>query len=170
MVLLLDGNSEIGAHLSSNFCNVICLRNLLRSRAVTAALKKFMKRIYLFNVCAPIPEVPSNISTMPYIYSGRPVRRWVGRSSSWTRRSSRWTNGWGRWTRWCQRYCLSRSLSCIKLLYKIGLLGHTIILHIFMIGYYERLCDSKFSYKCNNNTALVKQISLFDTALVMTNT
>ena len=35
-------------------------------------------------------------------------------------------------------------------------------------------CDAKLSEKCpclhNNNTALKKQISLFDTALVMTNT
>ena len=35
-------------------------------------------------------------------------------------------------------------------------------------------CDAKFCEKCpcshNNNTALIKQISLFDTALVMTNT
>ena len=35
-------------------------------------------------------------------------------------------------------------------------------------------CDAKFYEKCpclhHNNTALIKQISLFDTALVMTNT
>ena len=35
-------------------------------------------------------------------------------------------------------------------------------------------CDVKFSEKCpcshNNYTALIKQISLFDTALVITNT
>ena len=38
----------------------------------------------------------------------------------------------------------------------------------------KRPCDAKFSENCpcshNNNTAFMKQISLFDTAIVMTNT
>ena len=33
MVLILDGNSEIGAHVRSNLCYFICLRHLIRSRA-----------------------------------------------------------------------------------------------------------------------------------------
>ena len=35
MVLMLDGNSKIGAPVRSNFCYLICLRHLLRSREVT---------------------------------------------------------------------------------------------------------------------------------------
>ena len=35
MVLISDGNLEIGAHVRSNICYLICLRNLIRSRAVT---------------------------------------------------------------------------------------------------------------------------------------
>ena len=33
MVHRLDGNSEIGAHGRSNFCYLICLKHLIRSRA-----------------------------------------------------------------------------------------------------------------------------------------
>ena len=32
--LILDGNSEIGAHVRSNLCYLICLRHLIRPRAV----------------------------------------------------------------------------------------------------------------------------------------
>ena len=35
MVLNLDGNSEIGAHVRSNVCYLICLRHVIRSKAVT---------------------------------------------------------------------------------------------------------------------------------------
>ena len=31
----LDGNSEIGAHVKNNLCYLICLRHLIKSRAVT---------------------------------------------------------------------------------------------------------------------------------------
>ena len=34
VVLILDGNSEIGAHVKSNLCYLICLRRFIRSRAV----------------------------------------------------------------------------------------------------------------------------------------
>ena len=33
MVLLLDGNSEIGAHVRSNLCYLICLRHLIKLRS-----------------------------------------------------------------------------------------------------------------------------------------
>ena len=33
MVLILDGNSEMGAHVRNNSCNLTCLRHLNRSRA-----------------------------------------------------------------------------------------------------------------------------------------
>ena len=35
MVPILDGNSHVSAHLRSNPCYLICLRPLIRSRAVT---------------------------------------------------------------------------------------------------------------------------------------
>ena len=35
MVLILDGNSEIGAHIRRNICYLICLMHLIRSKAVT---------------------------------------------------------------------------------------------------------------------------------------
>ena len=35
MVLILDGNVEIGALVSSNLCYLIWVRNLIRSRGVT---------------------------------------------------------------------------------------------------------------------------------------
>ena len=35
MVRILDGNSEIGAHVRSNLCFLICLRRFIKSREVT---------------------------------------------------------------------------------------------------------------------------------------
>ena len=35
MVLILDGNSEIGAHIRSTLCYLICLRYSFRWKAVT---------------------------------------------------------------------------------------------------------------------------------------
>ena len=34
MVHILDGNSEIDAHVRSNLCNCMCVRHLIRSRAI----------------------------------------------------------------------------------------------------------------------------------------
>ena len=51
MVHILDGNSEIVAHVKSNLCSLICLRHLIRSRAVT-------NRIFSPNVCVTCPELP----------------------------------------------------------------------------------------------------------------
>ena len=34
MVLIIDGSAEIGAHVRSNIFNLICLRHLIRSRAI----------------------------------------------------------------------------------------------------------------------------------------
>ena len=39
MVLILDGNSEKGAHVRSNLCNLISLRLLIRSRAARDELE-----------------------------------------------------------------------------------------------------------------------------------
>ena len=35
MVLILDGNSKIGAHIRNTICYLICCRHLIRSRAIT---------------------------------------------------------------------------------------------------------------------------------------
>ena len=35
MVLILDGNSEIGAQVRSNLCYLICLKHLIRNKAVS---------------------------------------------------------------------------------------------------------------------------------------
>ena len=48
MVLILDGNVEIGALVSSNLCYLICLRNLIRSRAVTNQFVFLRKDIFSF--------------------------------------------------------------------------------------------------------------------------
>ena len=46
-----------------NLCYLICLRHLIRSRAVTT--KKFsLKRPIFLNACATCSELPSNISKM----------------------------------------------------------------------------------------------------------
>ena len=62
MVLLLDGKSEIGAHVIENLCYLICLRILIRSRAVTNQnfyLEK--KPIFLHATCS---KLSSNIITV----------------------------------------------------------------------------------------------------------
>ena len=45
---ILDGNSEIGAHVRSNLCYLICLRRLIRSRAVTNRLFLLRKDLLFF--------------------------------------------------------------------------------------------------------------------------
>ena len=42
MVLILDGNLEIDPHAMSNLSNLICLRHLIRSSAVTN-MKGFLR-------------------------------------------------------------------------------------------------------------------------------
>ena len=45
MVILLDCNSEISSHVRSHLCYLICLRHLIRSRAVTNRI--FFLQIYI---------------------------------------------------------------------------------------------------------------------------
>ena len=45
-IIILDSNSEMGAHVRSNLCYLICIRHLIRSRAVTIV---FFLREYLFS-------------------------------------------------------------------------------------------------------------------------
>ena len=46
MLLILGGNSEIGAQLRSNLCYLICLRHLIRSREVTDLIFFFSEKTY----------------------------------------------------------------------------------------------------------------------------
>ena len=51
MVVALDGNSDMGAHVRSNFCNFLTyLRHLIRSRAVTNLIF-FSQKINFFPSC-----------------------------------------------------------------------------------------------------------------------
>ena len=61
MVPLLDGSSDIGAHVRSNLYNLICLRHLNRSRIVTNLL--FSEKTY-YTLCVRCPELPSDSSTV----------------------------------------------------------------------------------------------------------
>ena len=66
MVLKLDGKSEIGAHhVRSNLCYLICLRHLIRSRAVTDLFSP--KRSIFLHACATRSELPSNISSLKVV-------------------------------------------------------------------------------------------------------
>ena len=49
-LLILDGNSELGARVRSNLCYLICFRHLLGSRAVTNR-NVFSKKIIFFHPC-----------------------------------------------------------------------------------------------------------------------
>ena len=57
MVLIIDGNSEEGAHVRSKLCYSISLRYLIRSSAVK-------NRIFSPHACATYSELPFNIRTM----------------------------------------------------------------------------------------------------------
>ena len=62
--LLLDGNSESGAHVWSGTGNLICLRHLLRFTAVGSLcffLQKTPAFLHRFPTCS---ELPSDISIM----------------------------------------------------------------------------------------------------------
>ena len=58
MGLISDGYSEIDAQERSNLCYLICLMHLIKSRAVTNRVHKYL------NACATSPDLPSNISLM----------------------------------------------------------------------------------------------------------
>ena len=66
MVLILDGNSEIVAHVRSKHCYLICLRHLIRSRTVTNRIVFSPKRRIFLHACATCSELPSTLSPMPY--------------------------------------------------------------------------------------------------------
>ena len=64
MVLIIDGNSAIGAHVRSNFCYLICLRHALTQRAVKNRFFFSSIRAIFLHPCATYPELPTNTSTM----------------------------------------------------------------------------------------------------------
>ena len=62
IVLILDGNLEVGAHVMGILCYLICSRHLIRSRAVTNRFF-FSEKAY-FPSRSTFFELPSNICTM----------------------------------------------------------------------------------------------------------
>jgi len=60
MVLILDGNSEMGAHVRSNLCYLISFRHLIRLREYVFIRKGF----FFVHTCTVCSEFPSNFSTM----------------------------------------------------------------------------------------------------------
>ena len=67
MVLIIDGNSVIIAHVGSNLCYLICSRYLIRSREFIILIFFPTKRPLFFYPCATWFELPSNIVTMVLI-------------------------------------------------------------------------------------------------------
>ena len=67
MVLIVDGNSELGAHVGNNLWYLICLRHLIISRAVTNQISFSEKAIFTFNARPTCSELPSNMNTMGQI-------------------------------------------------------------------------------------------------------
>ena len=63
MELILDGNPEVGAQVRNILCYLICLRHLIRSRAVTNWIFS-PKRPFYLHAFATYSELPSNICTM----------------------------------------------------------------------------------------------------------
>ena len=59
MVLILDGNSEIGAQVGNNICNLICLRHLFISRTVTNQIFFSRTDYFFLHACATCFELPS---------------------------------------------------------------------------------------------------------------
>ena len=68
MVLILDGNSELGANVRSDL-DFICLRHLFRSRAVQVGKKSEQISFHLYVVICS--KIPSHISTMGLISNER---------------------------------------------------------------------------------------------------
>ena len=58
IVLILDGNSEIGAHVWSNFAYSTCLWHLFRSIVVTSLIVLLQKRPDFFHTFALFFELP----------------------------------------------------------------------------------------------------------------
>ena len=66
MVLIKDGNSEMGAHVLSKIGNLIRLIHSFRSTAITN-LKLIQKRSEYVKTCALCFELLSDINTMKHL-------------------------------------------------------------------------------------------------------
>ena len=65
ILLILDGNTDIGVHIRRLLWHLICLRHFLRSREVTIRIFFFSeKNPILLHACATCFELPSNICAM----------------------------------------------------------------------------------------------------------
>ena len=64
MLLVLDGYSEIGAHIGSNLCYLICSWLMIRSREVTNRIFVILKDGFSIHTCATYSELPYNIVTL----------------------------------------------------------------------------------------------------------
>ena len=69
LFLVFNCNSDIGAYVWSDICNLICLRHLFRSKFIVFAHLKFIFKNNLFSfILRNVPTVlQSNISTMGQI-------------------------------------------------------------------------------------------------------
>ena len=63
MLHALDDNSEMVAHVRNSFCFLICLKQFIRSRAVTNRIF-FSEKTYFLHACATYPQLPSDISAL----------------------------------------------------------------------------------------------------------
>ena len=61
---ILDGNSEIGAHVRRNICYLICSRHLIKSRAVTNQKKNLLQKGLFLYAYATCSELSSYLSTI----------------------------------------------------------------------------------------------------------
>ena len=66
IVLILDGNSKIDAHVRCNICYLICLWHFIRARDATNRIIFLRKRPIFFLLCATCSVLPSNISTISF--------------------------------------------------------------------------------------------------------
>ena len=64
MILILDGNLEIGAHARNNLCYLIFLTHLIRSQAVKNRIIFAPKGSISLYACAKCSELPSNMNSM----------------------------------------------------------------------------------------------------------
>ena len=64
-MFILQGNSEIGVHMSSNLFYLICLSHFIESRAVTNRIIFFS---FSGHACATCSGLLSNISTVMNIF------------------------------------------------------------------------------------------------------
>ena len=64
MVLILDGNAEIGAHVRGNPCYLICVGIRLNREKAQLGFFSSPRRFIFLHACVTCSELPSNINTM----------------------------------------------------------------------------------------------------------